>query len=65
MNRTVDCPDCHRTAAVLGEFTVPGRNGPVGYLRIRCSGALALLVPAAGSVLHERDGGDPVQRHPV
>jgi hypothetical protein len=47
MNRTVECPDCRHTAVVLGEFTVPGRNGPVAYLRIRCSGALALLVPAA------------------
>jgi hypothetical protein len=65
MSRTVECPDCHRPAAVLGGFTVPGRDGPVDYLRIRCTGALTLLVPAAGSVLHERDGRDPVQRHAV
>lgn len=46
MSRTVECPDCHRTAVVLGGFTVTGHDGPVEYLRIRCAGALALLVPA-------------------
>lgn len=46
MSRTVECPDCHRTAVVLGRFTAAGPGGPVEYLRIRCAGALTLLVPA-------------------
>lgn len=46
MSPTVECPDCHRTAVVLNSFTVAGHDGPVEYLRIRCAGTLALLVPA-------------------
>lgn len=43
---TVTCPDCARPATVLGRFTLGGVEGHE-YLRIRCAGALTLLVAAA------------------
>lgn len=46
MSSTVTCPDCARPAALLGRFVLPGANGPVEYLRIRCAGSPALLVAA-------------------
>ncbi len=47
MTSTVDCPECHRPATVIGRFSLAGTGGPVEYLRIRCAGPLSLLVPAA------------------
>jgi ribosomal protein S27E len=44
---TVPCPDCDRTATVLGRFTLPGPDGPAEFLRVRCAGPLTLLVPVA------------------
>ena len=46
MNGTVSCPDCAGPATVLGRFTTAGPDGPE-YVRIRCGGALTLLVAAA------------------
>ncbi len=45
MTSTVSCPDCGRPAEVTSRFTLGGADG-TEYLRIRCRGALALLVPA-------------------
>ncbi|MDT7709392.1 MAG: hypothetical protein QOG20_4999 [Pseudonocardiales bacterium] len=47
MTSTVPCPDCDRTATVLGRFTLPGPDGPAEFLRVRCAGPLTLLVPVA------------------
>ena len=44
---SVACPDCAGAATVLSRFTLPGADGPVEYLRIRCSGPLTLLIPVA------------------
>jgi hypothetical protein len=44
---TVTCPDCGRSAVVLGRFDRSSAGGPVEYLRIRCSGSLSLIVAAA------------------
>jgi ribosomal protein S27E len=46
MPSTVQCPDCHRPATVLGRFTTGGADNPSEFLRIRCAGLLTLLVPA-------------------
>jgi hypothetical protein len=53
MSRTADatvaCPECGRPATVVGRIPAD-RGRSVEYLRIRCEGLLALLVPvAAGS----------------
>ncbi len=47
MSSTVQCPDCHRPATVLSRFTTGGGENPSEFLRIRCTGLLTLLVPAA------------------
>ncbi|MFC4943722.1 hypothetical protein ACFPFQ_09570 [Pseudonocardia sp. GCM10023141] len=44
MTSTVYCPDCHRPAVVLSRFSLDEATGPAEYLRIRCAGALTLLV---------------------
>lgn len=60
MSPIVECPDCRRTAVVLNSFTVTGHDGPVEYLRIRCAGALALLVPTRQA--HPLPAGAPTGR---
>jgi hypothetical protein len=47
MPTAVTCPDCARTAVVLGRFVLPSAAGPVEYLRIRCGDSLSLIVAAA------------------
>lgn len=42
----VPCPECGREATVIDSFAMPGRHGPVEYLRLRCAGPLSLLVVA-------------------
>ena len=50
---TVECPDCHRPATVVSRFTTGSAEE---YLRIRCTGQLTLLVPAAEVVAPPTDG---------
>jgi hypothetical protein len=47
MSHTVACPECHRPATVLDRFSLAGTDGPVEYLRIRCTGLLSFLTPAS------------------
>ena len=58
MTSTVSCPDCGRPAEVTSRFTLGGADG-TEYLRIRCRGALALLVPAADVRTPPSDPGPP------
>lgn len=46
MSEQVPCPECGRDATVINSFSLPGRGGPVEYLRLRCTGLLSLLVAA-------------------
>jgi hypothetical protein len=48
MPSTVVCPECGRTATVVGQLLSPA--GSVEFLRVRCVGLLSLLVEVPEAV---------------
>lgn len=47
MTDAVPCPECPRTATVVGRFWVDAAGGPAEVLRLRCDGLLTFLAMAA------------------